>query len=53
MQRFVEAIRQREQPRAPFEAGLLSTRLCHLGNLAYRQGAEWREESSISRETLG
>ncbi len=50
---FVEAIRQREQPRAPFEAGLLSTRLCHLGNLAYRQGAEWREESSISRETLG
>lgn len=39
---FIEAIRQREPLQAPLETGLLSTNLCHLGNLAYRQQADWQ-----------
>jgi predicted dehydrogenase len=35
---FVESIRGNEKPNAEIEIGHASTRLCHLGNLAYRSG---------------
>ena len=35
---FVDAIRGDAKPNAPIEEGHKSTRLCHLGNLAYRTG---------------
>jgi predicted dehydrogenase len=35
---FVECVRSRETPNADIEIGHLSTRLCHLGNIALRIG---------------
>jgi predicted dehydrogenase len=35
---FVECVRSRETPNADIEIGHLSTRLCHLGNIALRTG---------------
>ncbi len=35
---FVECVRSREAPKAEIETGHLSTRLCHLGNIAQRLG---------------
>jgi predicted dehydrogenase len=35
---FLDAIRQRKRPSADVEEGHKSTRLCHLGNIAFRTG---------------
>jgi predicted dehydrogenase len=35
---FVECVKSRETPNADVEVGHLSTRLCHLGNIAHRVG---------------
>ena len=35
---FVECVKSRETPTADVEIGHLSTRLCHLGNIAHRVG---------------
>ncbi len=35
---FVECVKSRDNPNADVEVGHLSTRLCHLGNIAHRVG---------------
>jgi predicted dehydrogenase len=35
---FVDCVRNRNKPNADIEIGHLSTRLCHLGNIAFRTG---------------
>lgn len=45
---FLTCVRERRTPRASFETGCLSSDLCHLGNLAYRQGREWRLDDETS-----
>jgi predicted dehydrogenase len=35
---FLECVKTRNKPNADIEIGHLSTRLCHLGNVAYRSG---------------
>jgi predicted dehydrogenase len=35
---FLDAVRARRRPNADIEVGHLSTRLCHLGNIAHRTG---------------
>ena len=35
---FIECVRSREKPNAEIEIGHMSTRLCHLGNIAHRTG---------------
>jgi predicted dehydrogenase len=35
---FLDCIKSRQKPNADIEIGHLSTRLCHLGNIAYRTG---------------
>jgi predicted dehydrogenase len=37
-QNFLDCVRSRNRPNADVEIGHLSTRLCHLGNIAYRMG---------------
>jgi predicted dehydrogenase len=36
LRNFLDCVRSREKPRADIEEGHRSTRLCHLGNIAYR-----------------
>ncbi len=36
LQNFLDCIRNNQRPNADIEEGHLSTRLCHLGNIAYR-----------------
>ena len=38
VQNFLDCVRSREKPNADIEVGHLSTRLCHLGNIAHRMG---------------
>jgi predicted dehydrogenase len=38
VQNFLDCVRARNRPNADIETGHLSTRLCHLGNIAYRVG---------------
>jgi predicted dehydrogenase len=38
VQNFLDCIKSRAKPNAEIETGFLSTRLCHLGNIAYRVG---------------
>ncbi len=38
VQNFLDCVHSREKPNADVEIGHLSTRLCHLGNIAYRTG---------------
>jgi predicted dehydrogenase len=38
VQDFVDCIKSRHEPNADIEIGHLSTRLCHLGNIAFRTG---------------
>jgi hypothetical protein len=38
VQNFLDCVRSREKPTAEIETGHLSTRLCHLGNIAFRTG---------------
>jgi predicted dehydrogenase len=35
---FLECVKNRDKPNADIEIGHLSTRLCHLGNIAFRTG---------------
>src|SRR5262249_10629234 len=35
---FLDCVRSREKPNADIEIGHLTTRLCHLGNIAHRVG---------------
>ena len=35
---FLECVKNRNKPNADIEIGHLSTRLCHLGNIAFRAG---------------
>lgn len=35
---FLESVKSRKQPNADVETGHLSTRLCHIGNIAHRLG---------------
>jgi predicted dehydrogenase len=38
VQNFLDCVRSRQTPNADIETGHLSTRLCHLGNIAFRTG---------------
>ncbi|MDR3636633.1 MAG: Gfo/Idh/MocA family oxidoreductase [Isosphaeraceae bacterium] len=38
VQNFLDCVHSRNKPNADIEIGHLSTRLCHLGNIAYRVG---------------
>ena len=38
VQNFLDCVKQRSTPAADIETGHLSTRLCHLGNIAFRLG---------------
>ena len=38
MQNFLDCIRSGRRPNADIEEGHKSTRLCHLGNIAFRTG---------------
>ena len=38
VQNFLDCVKSREKPNAEIEIGHLSTRLCHLGNIAFRVG---------------
>jgi predicted dehydrogenase len=38
VQNFLDCVKTREKPNADIETGHLSTRLCHVGNIAYRTG---------------
>jgi predicted dehydrogenase len=38
VENFLECVRSRQTPNADIELGHLSTRLCHLGNIAHRVG---------------
>jgi predicted dehydrogenase len=38
VQNFLDCVKSREKPNADIEIGHLSTRLCHLGNIAFRAG---------------
>lgn len=40
LRNFLDCLRTREAPAADLDTGCLSSALCHLGNLAYRQGRE-------------
>jgi predicted dehydrogenase len=43
---FLECVRSRENPVADIEIGHLSTRLCHLGNIAHRTGSVVRFDAA-------
>ena len=38
VQNFLDCVKSRQKPDADIETGHLSTRLCHLGNIAFRTG---------------
>ena len=38
VQNFLDCVKSRQKPNADIETGHLSTRLCHLGNIAFRTG---------------
>ena len=42
VQNFLDCVRSRERPNADIEVAHLSTRLCHLGNIAHRVGGKLR-----------
>lgn len=42
LQNFVTSVRTRQTPNCPLSAAIVSTGLCHLGNIAYRVGRELR-----------
>jgi predicted dehydrogenase len=50
LRNFLDCIRQHKRPNADIEEGHKSTRLCHLGNIAYRVGR--RLTFDASTETL-
>ena len=50
LRNFIECVRSHKRPNADIEEGHKSTRLCHLGNIAYRVGR--RLTFDASTETL-
>ncbi len=38
VENFLDCVKSRQKPNADIEIGHLSTRLCHLGNIAFRTG---------------
>jgi len=42
LQNFLDSIRESKRPNADIEEGHKSTRLCHLGNIAFRTGRALR-----------
>ena len=46
VQNFLDCVRSREKPNADIEIGHLSTRLCHLGNIAQRVGRKLTFDAS-------
>jgi predicted dehydrogenase len=38
VQNFLDCVKSRQKPNADIETGHLSTRLCHMGNIAFRAG---------------
>jgi predicted dehydrogenase len=51
LRNFLECIRSGKRPNGDIEEGHKSTRLCHLGNIAYRLGRTLRFDAAT--ETLG
>jgi len=43
---FLDCVRSRQRPNADVEIGHLSTRLCHLGNIAHRLGRKLRFDAT-------
>ncbi|MGC1272884.1 MAG: Gfo/Idh/MocA family oxidoreductase [Planctomycetaceae bacterium] len=39
---FIDAVRSRSAPAASLDSGIVAARMCHLGNIAFRQGREIR-----------
>lgn len=39
---FIDAVRSRSTPLASLDSGIVAARMCHLGNIAFRQGRELR-----------
>ena len=50
LKNFLDCIKEGKRPNADIEEGHKSTRLCHLGNIAYRTGRALRFDAA--RETL-
>jgi predicted dehydrogenase len=48
---FVECVKSRETPNADVEVGHISTRLCHLGNIAHRVGRRLHFDSTTESFT--
>ena len=46
VQNFLDCVASRKKPNADIEIGHLSTRLCHLGNIAYRAGRKLTFDAS-------
>ena len=46
VQNFLDCVKSRSNPNADIEIGHLSTRLCHLGNIAFRLGKKLTFDAS-------
>src|SRR5207248_4099460 len=46
VQNFLDCVASRQKPNADIEIGHLSTRLCHLGNIAFRTGRKLTFDTS-------
>ncbi|MBI1345690.1 gfo/Idh/MocA family oxidoreductase [bacterium] len=55
LQNFLSCVRTRQQPKADLATALVSTGLCHLGNLAYRAGHEitFHPQSGVIERSAG
>lgn len=48
LRNFIDCVKSRSTPAADLETGLTSSGLCHLGNLAYRQGRRIAVEQELT-----
>ena len=46
LRNFLDCVKDRKRPHADIEEGHKSTRLCHLGNIAYRVGRTLRFDAT-------